>query len=304
MKCGNCGAGNAYNATVCIKCGSALSANDFLLPSGFGKKPPKQQEQASAAPKKAPIPTTPQGMKEVKEDPMKPQPQKQTQGSKNTKSAPSKKPPQKASSQTSGSKTGATTKQTSPAPVGSRKASPKAYNRTTSNLSLAEKVVKKANRKRGLGCLFPLLLILALCAAAIFSGRIQFYRNDDRYTQIAEQFVQAVAMNDEASASQCVHSRMQNSLRSLGYRNAERCETKAERYEELPVGETKEELYNRYGIDDPISRLFRVHVKYTVYAEQNYEGSMDVLVANIGGQIYAIKTENISDTQIPTLQEP
>ena len=173
---------------------------------------------------------------------------------------------------------------------------PQAYNRTATNLSLAEKEVRKKTTAPNRKWIFPVVLIMLLIAIGIFVGQVQFLRNDERYTQVAEQFVQAVATNDDASASQCVHSKMHGSLRSLGYENVTRCVTRTTDYEELAVGRTSYELKDRYGIEENVTRLFRVHVEYTVYAEESHDCSMDVYVANIGGKICAIKTENIQET--------
>ncbi len=300
MNCGNCGKGNAYKAKVCAYCGSTLSLTEYFRPTGFVEKPapPKEQAQKTAEQKKVPMPgergvqtksSSAQAKSSGSKQPAtatkptgKEVPDKKTAPKKDKTSNKTEKAPEKVS------------KSKNPAPKQTGK-KPQAYNRTTNNLSIAEKMVRKKSTTPNRKWIFPLVLILLMTAIAIFVGQVQFFRNEERYTQVAEQFVQAVATNDDASASQCVHSKMHGSLRPLGYENVERCVTLATSYEELAVGQIGAELKERYEIDEPVTRLFRVHVEYTVYAAEAHDCSMDVLVANVGGKICAIKTENIRD---------
>lgn len=174
----------------------------------------------------------------------------------------------------------------------------KVYNHTTKVLSLAEKVVKKKTEKKQRKWFLPVAVILVLLAigGGIFIGKMFFATDEERFTLVAEQFAQAVIMNDEKAAGDCVHPKMYGTLRSLGYENVERCDTKTVEYTRLEVGETAQQLKARYGITDPVTALYQVHVGCTVYGQDTYACALDVVVGEIGGKIYAIKTENIDDS--------
>ena len=305
MNCGNCGKGNPYKATICAHCGSTLALTEYFRPSGFVEKPPapKEPPQQAQPQKKVPLPQASPTQGKSSQSTKKTAPAKQSGRASEPpkKSAPAKSSPKTTQTSKPSPKTASKQSQSkTKAPSGKQNTSkaPQVYNRTTNKLSIAEMEVQKKGQKPRRLWLFPLILIMILCAIAIFVGRVQFYTDDERYTQIAEQFVEAVATNDEASVSQCVHSKMHGSLRTLGYENVTSCVAKAEGYEELAVGNTGEELNARFGIEDNLTRLFRVHVKYTVYAEETYNCSMDVLIANLGGKICAIKTENIQEAVV------
>ena len=305
MNCGNCGKGNAYKAKICTYCGSTLALTEYFRPSGFVEKPPapKEPPQQAQPQKKVPMPKATPAQDRSSQSTKKTAPAKQSSKASEPvkKSAPAKNSGKTDTGSKATSKTASKQSQDKvKAPQQKQKTSkaPQAYNRTTNKLSIAEMEVRKKSQKPSRIWIFPLILIMALCAIAIFVGRVQFYSDEERYTQVAEQFVQAVATNDEASASQCVHSKMHGSLRTLGYENVTSCLTKVESYEQLALGTTGDELKTRFGIEDNLTRLFRVHVKYTVYAEETYDCSMDVLIANLGGKICAIKTENIQEAVI------
>lgn len=294
MNCGNCGKANAYRAKVCAHCGSNLSMTEYFKRTGF-KDEPSMVEKISREveqQKKVPMPPKPAQQKQGKAK----QGNKQVNRS-NSQGGKAERREAPAKPQTPG-------KSKKVQPQGSKKGSakkasaPKAYNRTTSHLSIAEKEVKKKIKGPNRKWIYLAILILCIIAIAVFIGRVQFYRDDSRYTEVAEQFVEAVAMNDGQLAAQCVHPSMHGTLRSLGYENVDRCEAYAMEHEELELGQIDEELRQRFGIEDTITRVFRVSVKYTIYGEKDYACTMDVLVANIGGTIYAIKTENIKDSQI------
>ena len=157
----------------------------------------------------------------------------------------------------------------------------------------AEPVPPKKQR-RSLWILLGLFLLL-LGAVGIFAGRMFYYTGEQRYAQTAQQFVSALVTNDETSLASCVHSDMHGKLRALRYGEVERCETEATSCEALPLDAIT------LPIEEPLTQLYRVGVSYRVYiGGESYACSMTVYVANIGGETYAVKTEAIEDSNIPT----
>lgn len=176
----------------------------------------------------------------------------------------------------------------------------KAYNHTTKALSLAEKEVKKkTEKKRGKSrkWILPLaiVLVILIVAVGIFIGTMHFSSNEDRYTEVAEAFVRAMVMEDEGTLADYIHPKMHGSLLPLGYQNVERCDTKVVEYQEVDPLEMEQDLQSRYGMTESLKKLYRVHVGCTIHGEGTYACAMDVLVAEIEGKIYAVKTENVSD---------
>ncbi|MBP3411772.1 MAG: hypothetical protein J6K89_00760 [Oscillospiraceae bacterium] len=348
MKCGNCGAGNEYGATVCAKCGSTLSLTEVFRPTGFVEKQPlhelfaKEKEAELLKEKNAKVqqrqtesfdyePQTRQqstsrerrnGQRSGSDRPprngKKEAPhssEKKRQPAEPRSEARSKQRRIQEPTQTKARKQSEQPKPLAKKPAPYREEDPnraavretpkkpkraptaKAYNRTTRTLSIAEKFVKKKSRKRSWKWVIPVILILVIVAGAILLGTMQSAPKDDSYTKVAEDFVEAVVMNDADGAAACIHPNMHGKLRSMNYKDVERCEAKTIRYDILEPGQLELELQQRYGIQDPVTKLYRVHIGYTIYGERNYACTMDVLVANIGGRICAVKTENIDDSQ-------
>lgn len=176
----------------------------------------------------------------------------------------------------------------------------KVYNHTTKSLSLAERMVKKktekdGNKNRKWILSLAVVLVILIVAAGIFIGSMHFSSEEDRYTEGAEAFVRAMVMDDEETLGEHVHTKMYGSLHPLGYQNVDRCDTKIVEYQEVDPLQIEQELQSRYGITDSVRKLYRVHVGCTIYAEETYACAMDVFMAEIDGEIYAVKTENISD---------
>ncbi len=176
----------------------------------------------------------------------------------------------------------------------------KAYNHTTKSLSLAEKDLKKkkqkARKKKGKRILpWVIGLLLVVIAAGIFMGTMQSSTDEERFTHVAEEFVRAMIMDDEDALADYVHPKMYGTLYPLGYENVERCDTKIVEYEEPETDALAKELQEKHGITDPIAPLYRVRVGCTLYGEGTFACTMDVVVGQIGGSIYALKTESISD---------
>lgn len=302
MNCGNCGKKNAYKAKVCAHCGSTLSLTEYFRPTGFVEKQklyeeaPKESEQ----PKKAPVPASAPVQKQQGKQGKKQPARSKQQTPPKEKHSPAPKPEPKKAPKAPAKQPKEDSRQPKEQKSGKGKKAPipKAYNHTADRFSMAEKAVHKKSQKPNRKWIFPLVLIITLCVIAGFIGRVHFYRAEDRYTKVAEQFVQAVVMSDSQVAAQCVHPKMRGTLRPLGYENVDGCEVVTLEHEELKTEQIAAELLERFAIEDTVSRAFRVSVKYTVYGAQDVACTMDVLVANIGGEIYAIKTENIDDSQM------
>ncbi len=194
----------------------------------------------------------------------------------------------------------ATTKKTPSPKPGKKIPRSKVYNHTTKSLSLAEKDLKKRQkkaRKKKKKRILPwiIALILIVAAIGIFMGTMQNTTNEEHFTQTAEAFVRALVMDDEDALGDYVHPQMHGVLYPLNYENVERCDTKIVEYEELEAGELAKELQEKHGITDPIATLYRVRVGCTLYGEGTFACTMDVVVGQIDGTIYALKTENISN---------
>ena len=323
MNCGNCGKSNDYDAKVCVQCGSTLALTEYFRPAGFvekknapeeQKKEPWDQEILTAGYKKKKKNLTPE------EDLILPELRK-----KGGSSAAGKNTSPEEKTATHSRTTGSDTKnpqpeqkaqptkaKSTPKPISEKKerkeiSSSRIYNHTTKKLSIAEKTVNKSvkktekqsakeNRRKWI---FPVIMIafLLLAGAAIFVGTMNAGSREDRFKQVAEDFVYAVVMNDETKAANCIHPKMYGSVRAMHYENAQRCETSTVSMEQLDSASMELELAETYGITDPISELYRIRVGYTVYGELTYGSTetIDVLVAQIAGQAYAVKTENIPD---------
>ena len=176
----------------------------------------------------------------------------------------------------------------------------KAYNRTTKTLSLAEKeVLKKTEKKqpRTKKWLLPLVFAVALIlgAAIYVIATVQLAPNEDDYREMAETFAKAMVMRDDKTVSRCIHPRLYGSLRTLDYKNVERCETKSYTIEKQPIGNWEDELRESYGITDSIDELYRVAVGCTIHEERSYTRSMVVLIAQIDKELCIVKVDMETD---------
>ncbi len=296
MECGNCGHTNKSSARICARCGATLALTDYFHPAGFVEKRPLRELMSAKPEKKEPVPDR-EKKRSAPPSPASPRPRREGK----TKEAPKQPPKPRAEKKSPApeKKTPAQQPEKKAAKVVEGKPSkPAAYNKITAKLTMAEKVVKKKTEKKHRAIwLVPLFLLLLILAVGMFIGKVMFYQGPERYTELAERFVQAVATGDTDSISDCVHSKMYGTLRARQYPNVSSCTAKAESYTELDYGETAAQLQQRYEIEEPVIGLYRVHVSYTVFTDsRSYPCSMDVLVANIGGEVYAINTENINDS--------
>ena len=57
----------------------------------------------------------------------------------------------------------------------------------------------------------------------------------------------------------------------------------------------RQELRERYGITEPLTNAYEICVGCTVYGETTYAGTMDLTVAEIGGKVYVVKAENMTN---------
>lgn len=318
MNCGNCGKSNDYDAKVCIQCGSTLALTEYFRPTGFvekknapkkAKKEPWDQEILTDGYKKRkqtpPEETAPKDNRKAQQTTAPGQKassgaKKTTASSQSGSRAPKTSTPAKPSRQEQkgkGSNSQSTSKKVTKGKELKKTSDSRVYNHTTKKLSLAEKTVMKTEKKKSRKWVFPVILIVVIlfAAMAIFAGTMNAGTREDRFEQVAEDFVMAVVMNDETRAADCIHPKMYGSVRPMHYDNAQRCEATAYTMEQVESEAMEQELSETYGITDPITELYRIRVGYTVYGEQTYGDtmSMDVLVAQIGGKVYAVKTENI-----------
>lgn len=182
----------------------------------------------------------------------------------------------------------------------------KAYNHTTKILSLAEQDVKKKSgkdkkktekktRKKSRAIPILVIVLLAVVAIGIFIGTMQFSVGEGRYTTVAQDFVRAVVLNDEDALGELIHSQMHGTLRPGSYENAERCDTKIVESETCDPEALGQELRERYGITEPLTNAYEICVGCTVYGETTYAGTMDLTVAEIGGKVYVVKAENMTN---------
>lgn len=333
MNCGNCGKGNEYGAKVCVHCGSTLALTEYFRPTGFvekkntPKKPEKEpwdQEILTAGyqkkkkaipsetkPKETEKPKTSQGKRST------PRPETPSSGKK-PPATTERKPRNGAQEPKTGGKgekksvtgRGQGKEEQKPRPASSKPtpkktkepkkeiSNSKVYNHTTKKLSIAEKMVKKKTERGGRKWVLPVILVAAILigAAVIFMVTINSGTRQDRFVRVAEDFVRAVVMNDENGAAECIHPKMYGTVRAMDYKNVTRCEAKAISVEKLEKDALGSELEESYGITDPLGELYRVEIGYTVYGEQTYGATqtMNVLVAEIDGKVYAVKTDNLS----------
>ena len=178
----------------------------------------------------------------------------------------------------------------------------KAYNHTTKTLSMAEKEVQKKTGKKSSGgsghkwlITLAIIVVISIVAVGIFIGTMNFGGGEDRYTEGAQAFVKALVMDDEATLEKYVHPKMHGYLTPLGYKNVTRCDTKVVEFQEIDGEELRQDLGGRFELTEPITEVYRVHVGCTVYGEGTYACAMDVIMAEISGNVYAVGAENIAD---------
>ena len=174
----------------------------------------------------------------------------------------------------------------------------KAYNHTTKVLNLAEQEVqkratksrkKKENAQTNKRMTVFLVALLLIAAVGIFIGAMHYSTDEDRYIKAAEAFVEALVMDDGGQLENYVHPKMHGELRPLGYKNVARCDMKIVEYEETDAMEQSRNLQAIYGISDPVTKAFRVRVGCTIYGESTFAKSLDVVVGEIGGNIYVLE---------------
>lgn len=326
MKCGNCGRGNEYDATICVYCHATLALTEYYRPQGFVeeknrptkvKQEPWEQEILTAGYRKRRPSVETEDMAYSGSAGNGHAPSRRTSGRKSATSAKGNKspaPPKK--EKTTSRSANATSKETkrksapvekkSPSAGGTnsrkQKKAPKiqAYNHTTRSLSLAEKEIqkkaekaKKKEQNRASKTLLAIIIgaMVLIVAAGIFIGTMHRSTDTDRFTQVAEAFVQAVVMDDEDALGDYVHPKMYGTLRPVDYENVSQCDTKVVQWEEQDRQEVQQMLQDVYGISDPLIGAYRVRVGCTIYGDSTFARTMDVLVADIGGSVYAVKIE-------------
>ncbi len=161
----------------------------------------------------------------------------------------------------------------------------------------AEPTEEKPKKRHRSKILIVLLLFWCIFAVGVFSAHLSFYSDDSRYLQTGEAFVQALVLQDDAALSDYIHKNMHGSLRPLNYSSVVACQVHGSVKEEADAAALNQELTERYGLKESVVTARWILVEYTI--EQNGQVtscSIEVLVANIGGDIYAVKTRNLIDS--------
>ena len=173
----------------------------------------------------------------------------------------------------------------------------KAYNHTTKSLSIAEKMVQKKTKKKRRKWVLPLVIALLLClfAGGIFIGTLHKVSNEEMYTNLAADFVRALATNDGKRVSEYVHPKLFGDIETLDCGNVNKCDTKIVKYGELDAMPLGKELESSYGITDPVLRAYWVWVGYTASGEGVRSGIVEVVVADVNGAVYVVGTDKNPD---------
>ncbi len=160
----------------------------------------------------------------------------------------------------------------------------------------AKPPVERKKRTPRSKILFIVLLFWAVLAISVYSSSFSFFSNDDRYLQTGEDFVRALILQDEASLSSYIHSSMRGNLYPLGHQGADSCEVHGSVADEADAESLGRELSEQYGLQETVAAARWILVEYTMEENgQTTTCSIEVLLANIGGDIYAVKTRNMID---------
>lgn len=167
--------------------------------------------------------------------------------------------------------------------------------------STASKTAKPKQRRQRSKILFVVLLFWGLLALAVFNTNFTVFSDDNRYLQTGEGFIRALIEQDETTLTGYVHSNMRGNLYPLHYQSVTSCTVQGTVSEEENAEALGQELREQYGIKDTVVAARWIIVEYTVEADGKTESCIiDVLVANINGDIYAVKTRNMTDVPTPT----
>ena len=163
----------------------------------------------------------------------------------------------------------------------------------------APKSEKPKQRRQRSKILFVVLMFWGLLALAVFNTNFTIFSDENRYLQTGEGFIRALIEQDETTLTSYVHSNMRGNLYPLHYQSVTSCTVQGTVGEEANTEALSQELREQYGIKDTVISARWIVVEYTVEADGKIESHIiDVLVANINGDIYAVKTRNM--TQLPT----
>lgn len=145
--------------------------------------------------------------------------------------------------------------------------------------------------------LFIVLIIWGVIAISLYCTSFSFFSNEDRYLQTGENFVRAMILQDETTLSSLVHSSMRGNLHPMGYETVDSYEVHGTVAEDVNGEALQKELSERYGLQETVAAARWIFVEYTVERNGQVDHcSIEVLLANIGGDIYAVKTRNMQNT--------
>ena len=256
MQCGNCGHELSLSGGECPHCGANTAQQEYFHAPAKKNPPPAKTPPPSKA--RESLNKPPKAPAKQKKPPV----QKKPSPPPTAKSLPVTKPP----------------------------APPK---KTRKPASPAKPKKEKRSRSK---ILFVVMLFWAILAVSVYSMYFSIYNDANRYLQAGEDFVQALVMRDDVTLSAFIHPKMHGSLYPLNYGTVESCQTQGNMKEEVNADVLSKELYDHYGIQETVVEAHWVAVEYIVERSgQSASCSIEVLIANIGGDLYVAKTRNILD---------
>lgn len=180
-------------------------------------------------------------------------------------------------------------------PAAPKKSAPVKKSRASSP-RVKQKEPKREKRHRS-KILIVLMLFWCILAVGVFGTYLSEYSDDSRYLQTGEGFVQALILQDDTALSNYIHKNMRGSLRSFDYGSVDACRVHGTVKEEADAAALNQELSDRYGLKASVVAAQWILVEYTVEKNgQVTSCSIEVLVANIGGDVYVVKTRNMMDS--------
>jgi hypothetical protein len=166
---------------------------------------------------------------------------------------------------------------------------------------VAKKRKKRKNRPPRSKILMILLVFWAILALGVFSIYLSFYSSADRYLESGEAFVRALILEEESTLSNYIHNTMRGSLRSLEHGTVEITHLQGRPMEDADAERLSQELQTRYGLQESVLAARWIFVEYSIEeGGQCVDYSIEVLLANIGGDLFAVETRNLTDHSSPT----
>ena len=170
-----------------------------------------------------------------------------------------------------------------------KKAAPKS---PTSSRIPAKKKPKEPRKKQPRSkILLVLMLFWCIVAVGLFSMFFAHYSDMNRYQQVGEEFVQALVLRDDATVSKYLHQNMRGSLRPPEHDGVTACQVQGRVTEAVDATALQQELSEGYGVKGTVAAARWILVEYTIESDGAItHHAIEVLLANIGGDLYAVKT--------------